>query len=77
MALHRDNESRRKGDNRKNVGTELARIHSEASKGTYYVNHMLTKRKLFRHELDEAEKIFLKAASDIGILRGNNYGNDV
>jgi hypothetical protein len=75
MALHRDNESRRKGDNRQNVGGTLTRIHSEASKGLYYVNHMLTKRKLYKHELDEAITVLEKAVSDLKSLKEYHYGD--
>jgi hypothetical protein len=76
MALHRNNESGRAGDNRQDVEKTLARVHREASRGLYYVNHMLTKRKLLLHELDDAAKILEKAASDLGELRSTYYGTD-
>ena len=77
MVVHRDHQSRRQSDGSQNVGTILARIHKSASMSLYYVNHMLTKRRLLKHELDDAILTMKKAASDLEKLREDNYGDDV
>lgn len=76
MAVHRDHQSSRTSDNRQDVEKRLARIHKDACQGAYYVNHMLTKRKLLLHELDDAIRILEKAASDLGELRSIHYGTN-
>jgi len=74
MALHGDNSSSRKSNSRSNVEARLARAHLLASRGNYFVNFMLTKRRLTRDGLQNSISELESAIEILKNIRGDNYG---